>query len=103
MPQIIFNSRIKTLPFGTFVFDFENGYLLTWQSIFDIIYEKYGINKNILRLFDHENKYIDYMNLGKLDKFNINNFAMRYDNAGKTIASYWISFDLFARLGQKLK
>ena len=103
MPQIIFNSRIKTLPFNTFVFHFENGRILTWTTIFDIIYNKYGINKNILRLFDHRNKPIDYINLVKLDKFNIDNFVMHYVNTGEKDSCYWISFDLFARPGQKLK
>jgi len=105
MPQIIFNSRIKSLPFPSFIIDFndKDKQYITWQNLFDTIHNKYGINKNILRLFDHNNKSIDYINIEKIEKLNITNFIITYMFSGKSSNDYWVSFDLFAKPRQKLK
>tara|TARA_Y100001970_G_scaffold293714_1_gene442577 strand:+ start:6796 stop:7110 length:315 start_codon:yes stop_codon:yes gene_type:complete len=103
MPQVIFSSRIKTLPFPTFLLDFkdEDKHLFTWNTIFNTIHQRYGINLNVLRLFDQHNKAIDYKDIPNKPAFNINNFIMRTTD-GKQIGDFWINFDIYPRKGETL-
>ena len=103
MPQVIFSSRIKSLPFPSFLMDFkdEDKHLFTWKTIFNTIHEKYGINLNVLRLFDKNNKCVDYKDIPLKPKFNINDFVM-VSTDGKPIGDFWVNFDIYPRSGEKL-
>ena len=68
MPQIIFSSRIKSLPFPSFVVDFKDKHNISWSYLFDTIHNKYGINKNIIRLFSNNNKIVDYKDIHNIAK-----------------------------------
>ena len=103
MPQLILSSRIKSLPFPSFLMDLTDDIKphMTWDTIFDTIHNKYGINKKVIRLFTRENKVIDYIKKNK-PVFNIEDFNMTYISNGQKSGDYWIWFDVFPRNGEKL-
>ena len=103
MPQAIFNSRCKGTPFKTFLVDYnlEDGIHFTWHALFNTIHEKYGINLKVLRLFDYNNKAVDYKDISDKEKFNVSNFHM-LSTTGKSIGDFWINFDIYPRKGETL-
>jgi len=103
MPQVIFNSRAKDTPFKTFLmdFDFEDSYLFTWETLFNTIHTKYGVNINVLKLINCEGKSIYYKNLYKQPKFDINNHRMQ-SSFGKNNGDFWINFDIYPNRGETL-
>ena len=103
MPQIIFSSRIKSLPFPSFVVDFKDKHNISWSYLFDTIHNKYGINKNIIRLFSNNNKIVDYKDIHNIAPLDITNFIMIYPMINQNSSDHWISFDIFPRHNEKLK
>jgi hypothetical protein len=103
MPQIIFNSRIKSLPFPSFIVDFEEKQQISWSYIFDTIHYRYGINKNIIRLITNKNKKVDYQDIYNIAPLNISDFVMTFPAINKISSDHWITFDIFPRKNEKLK
>ena len=103
MPQVIFASRVQSLPFHTFLMDFDHQdkNRFTWDVLFQTIHKKYGVNLNILRLFDKDNKCIDYKDISNRPPFCVDDYKM-YSTQGKECGDFWINFDIYPRIGEKL-
>lgn len=103
MPQVIFASRTQSLHFRTFLmdFDYQDKDRFTWDVLFKTIHKKYGINLNVLRLYDKNNKSIDYKDIHKKSPFRVDDHKM-YSTEGKECGDFWINFDIYPRRGEKL-
>ena len=102
MPQVIFSSRVMSLPFRTFLMDYEikDQDLFTWDVLFKTIQRKYGINVNVVRMYDHNNKSVKYKDISK-KKFTPEKYFMFQEN-GKTTGDILINFDIYPAKGEKL-
>ena len=103
MPQVIFASRAKGLPFPTFLMDFDtkDKELFTWKTIFNTIQKKYGINIKVLKLFDNTGRRIFYKDIQYIKKFCIDDFTLFHTNGNRS-GDFWINFDIYPKMGERL-
>lgn len=103
MPQILFGNQTG-LPFKSFCVDFlsEDKKYITWDLLFNTVYEKYKINKEILYFKNKNGHRVYYKRRKKEPLLNIKDFCF-YTLSGKPLDNYLFNFGIFVQTGLKLK